>query len=88
MPKLKYFHLGSSAQLESIACIAELTNLIVLELERIKKITDLSPIGDLLQLEGLAIEGDMKNTQFVDTLSTLSQLHKLKYLFLANLKLA
>jgi len=86
MPFLKYLHIGSSAQLESIDPLSQLRGLVVLELEWIKRIADLTPLGALSRLEGLAVEGDMYNTQVVDSLAPLASLSRLRYLFLSNLK--
>jgi hypothetical protein len=86
LEKLKFFHLGSSPSVESIDVFQEEAQLIVLQLENIKKIRDLSPLGSLNQLEGLAIEGSMWTTQIVDSLWPLSNLQNLRYIFLANLR--
>ena len=55
-------------------------------LENIKQISDVSVIGELSQLQGLAIEGSMWTTQVVDSLGPLACLRHLRYLALANLK--
>jgi hypothetical protein len=83
---LKYLHIGSSAQVENADILSEMTKLIVLELEDIKKMQDLSPIRQLNRLEGLAVEGSMQATHVVDSLEPIAELTGLKYLFLTNLK--
>jgi hypothetical protein len=83
---ITFFHLGSSAKLTSIEPLKELKNLVWLELENIKRISDLTVIGQLRQLLGLEISGSMWNTQVVDTLAPLAQLQGLRYLSLPNLK--
>jgi hypothetical protein len=57
-----------------------------LEIENFKRIRELDPIGDLTQLEGLAIEGSTWTTQVVESLEPLARLRNLKYLFLSNLR--
>ncbi len=86
LKSLRFFYLGTSGSLGSIDVLSEMKNLLVLELENLKKITRLDPIAALTQLEGLKVEGSMETTQVVDTLAPLSRLTGLRYLFLANLK--
>lgn len=83
---LRFLHLGSSPQLTSIEPLRKLKNLMWLELENIRRISDVSVIGELSQLQGLAIEGSMWTTQVVDSLAPLACLRHLRYLALANLK--
>lgn len=83
---LKHFHLGSSSQIESISCLAEMNSLITLELEQIKKINEFEPISKCLKLEGLAIEGSMWTAQEIKNLKPIEKLKKLKYLSLMNTK--
>ena len=85
MKSLKFFHLGTSPSVESIEVFLEMGQLIVLELENIKKIRDLSPLHILNKLEGLAITGSMWTTQIVNSLEPLSTLENLRYIFLFNL---
>ena len=86
MKSLKFFHLGSSPSVESIDVFQEIDQLIVLELENIKKIRDLSPLANLISLEGLSISGSTWTTQIVESLAPLSELQNLRYLFLINLR--
>jgi hypothetical protein len=83
---LRFLHLGSSSQLESIEPLRGLESLVWLELENVKRLSDLAAIGELRQLQGLAIEGSMWTTQVVDSLAPLAKLRSLRYLALANLK--
>jgi hypothetical protein len=83
---LRYFHLGSSAKLQSIEPLSQIMNLLWLDLENLRHIQDLTPLITLKQLEGLSIEGSMWTTQRVRTLSPLGSLHRLRFLSLANLK--
>ena len=86
MEKLMYFHLGTSPSVESIDVFQRMNQLIVLEMENIKKIRDLSPLSKLRNLEGLGVMGSMWTTQIVDSLAPLSDLENLRYLLLFNLK--
>jgi len=83
---LRYFHLGSSTKLRSIAPLGKLTDLKSLDLENMKRVDDLSPLSALIELEGLSIEGSMWSTQRVRTLSPIGSLARLRYLSLANLR--
>jgi hypothetical protein len=83
---LRFLRLGSSPQLTSIEHLRELRSLIWLELENIKRISDLTVIAELRQLQGLVIEGSMWTTQVVDSLAPLARLSCLRYLALPNLK--
>jgi len=84
--KLRFLHLGSSPQLESVEPLRGIKSLVWLELENIKRLSDLTVIGDLHQLQGLVIEGSMWTTQVVDSLAPLAQLRSLRFLALPNLK--
>jgi hypothetical protein len=83
---LKYLHIGSSPSVGSIDVFSMMSQLIVLQIENFKRIQDISPLQSLSQLEGLAIEGSMWNTQIVESLEPLSDLLNLRYIFLANLR--
>jgi hypothetical protein len=85
-PSLMFLHLGSSPQLTSVEPLRRLGNLIWLELENIKRVSDFPVIGELRQLRGLAIEGSMWTTLVVDSLAPLAQLQELRHLSLANLR--
>jgi len=86
LKNLRYLRIGSSASVESIDVLSEMAQLNVLEIENFKKIRDLSPIKSLNQLEGLAVEGSIWTTQYIESLKPLSELKKLKYLFLTNIR--
>ena len=83
---LRYFHLGSSAKLQSIAPLSGLTDLKWLDLENIKRVQDVSPLSVLTRLEGLSLEGSIWSTQKVLTLSPIGALTGLRFLSLANLR--
>lgn len=86
LTNLTFLHIGSSPQLASIEPLRLLRNLLWLELENIKRVSDLTVIGDLQQLQGLAIQGSMWTPQVVDSLAPLARLRALRYLALPNLK--
>jgi hypothetical protein len=83
---LKFLHIGSSPRITTIEPLRRLKNLIWLELENIKRISDFSVIGYMRQLQGLQIGGSMWGTQIVDSLAPLGQLRELRHLSIENLK--
>jgi hypothetical protein len=83
---LEYLRIGSSPRLTSIEPLSGLKNLIWLELENIKQISDLTVIGEMKQLQGLEVGGSMWSTQMVDSLAPLARLDCLRHLSLPNLK--
>ncbi len=83
---LAFLRLGSSPQLTSIEPLRQLGNLIWLELENIKRVRDLTVVGELRHLQGLSISGSMWTCQVVDSLAPLARLQKLRHLALPNLK--
>jgi Leucine-rich repeat (LRR) protein len=86
LKKLKYLHIGSSAQVESMEPLREMTGLQALEIENFKKIRKLDPIAELTQLEGLSICGSTWTIQVVESLEPLRKLTNLKYLYLIALR--
>ena len=83
---LRAFHLGDSAQLQSIDCLASMPRLRWLGLANIKCITRLDPIGKLHRLEGLRVDGSVWTTQRVETLAPIGQLSGLRFLSITNLR--
>jgi hypothetical protein len=86
LTSLKYLHLGSSAQLESIDPLGERRGLQWLGLENLAKIHRLDPLASMISLQGLSLEGGMWSPWEVDTLAPLGALISLRYLSLANLR--
>ena len=82
---LRFLHIGSSPGVTSIECLSEMRSLDVLELENLRRIEDLSVIGRLPNLLGLALYGGEKGWK-VRSLGPLSQLGALRYLFIPGLR--
>jgi len=85
---LRYFHLGDSAQLQSIDCLSSMQQLRWLDLANIKRIDRLDPIAKLRKLEGLSVDGGTWTTQRVATLEPIGKLTSLRYLSIVNLRAA
>lgn len=82
---LRFLHIGSSPGVTSIECLSEMRSLEVLELENLRRIGDLSVIGRLRGLLGLALYGGEKGWR-VQSLGPLSRLGALRYLFIPGLR--
>ena len=82
----RYFHLGSSTRLESLEPLRSLKNLVWLELENIKRITNFELIAELQSLQGLELSGSMWTAQVVDSLAPIGRLKSLRHLYLLNLR--
>ena len=85
---LRFFHLGSSTALESIAPLESCQRLRVLGLENIKRISRLDELRSLHSLEELSVQGSMWTTQRVETLEPVGALSELRYLSIVNLRSA
>jgi len=83
---IRYFHLGPSPHVASIVPLGNCRQLRWLGLELLSQITDLEPVGRLVDLEGLALEGSMGTTWRVETLAPVGHLLGLRYLSIANLR--
>ena len=83
---LCYLNLGGSSQVESIDCLGNKRDLVWLEIDNFKKISDISALSKLSQLRGLSLEGSMWTTQIVDSLAPIGQLTNLEFLSIANLR--
>ena len=64
-----------------------MTNLVTLDLENIKVLTDISPICELTELQGLGIDGDWNKNQTINTLLPITKLQKLRYITLIGTKI-
>jgi hypothetical protein len=84
--KMRWFHLGQTAQLGSIEPLATMSQLRWLGLELLSRVNELDPVGSLVDLEGLALEGSIGTTWRVRTLRPLGHLEGLRYLSIANLR--
>jgi hypothetical protein len=83
---LRYLNLGGSSQIESIDCLGDKRDLVWLEIDNFKKISDISALSKLSRLRGLSLEGSMWTTQIVDSLTPIGQLTNLEFLSIANLR--
>jgi len=86
LQKLRYLHMGSCTSLDNIDVFMKMNQLIVLEIENFKKISDISVLSGMKQLEGLGVMGDIWTTQRVNSLEPISKLTNLRYLLLQNLR--
>ena len=84
--KVRWFHLGQTAQLGSIEPLATMSQLRWLGLELLSRVHELDPVGSLVDLEGLSLEGSIGTTWRVQTLRPLRHLEGLRYLSIANLR--
>jgi hypothetical protein len=87
-PTLRYVHIGSTAKAADPKPVGRLTRLTVLELESMPSLCQLEVLGELANLEQLAVEGGMWVTQHVESLAPLARLVGLRHLGLANLRAA
>jgi hypothetical protein len=71
---LKALSIGSSTRIESIAPLAELPFLELLEIENFKLITDFSPLVSLRSLRDLSVTGSMWSKQAVESLAPFAQM--------------
>lgn len=83
---LKQLHIGSSPSLAPLRVLAELPELVWLELENIRAAQDLSFLQGLPSLKGLAIAGDSNSLKYlkVQTLEPLKHLQALEWLSLST----
>ncbi len=84
---LEHFHLGSSSQIQSITVLGRMKNLITLETEQLNKISDFSPLSNLVKLEGLGVDGSIWTAQKINNLRFLEPLKNLKYFTMTNTRL-
>ncbi len=72
--------------MESIEPLGSLKALRWLGIESFTRIRCLDPLGELVDLEGLTVEGSMWTTQHVETLAPIGKLLNLRYLAITNLR--
>jgi hypothetical protein len=83
---LRYLRLGSSPKVESVAPLAALPRLRILELENLAKVSDFSALGGLRSLESLSVTGSMWSRQDVGALAPFAALTQLRALSLDTAK--
>jgi hypothetical protein len=86
--KLRCLRIGASSKLEGIEELAEMRNLIWLNLEQFNKIDDFTPVSGLVQLEYLGIDGSIWTQQRLRSLKPLAGLTELRLLTLLNTRAA
>lgn len=77
---LRYLHIGSSTKVESIAPLASLGQLRLLEIENFKLVSDFSPLLTLTGLESLVVTGSLWTRQDVGSLDVFARMTWLKHL--------
>ncbi|MFW6085511.1 MAG: hypothetical protein ACODAA_09875 [Gemmatimonadota bacterium] len=82
---LRFLHIGSSPGITSVECLSEMRSLEVLELENLHRIDDVSVIGRLEGLLGLALYGGEGGWR-IRSLGPLSRLGALRYLFMPGVR--
>lgn len=87
---LRYLSILSGGNVENIAPVVDLSNLVALKLWYFPKITNYSPLTKLSTLENLEIEGDGNSPRYttIDSLDFLKKMPQLKRLTLATLKIS
>jgi hypothetical protein len=85
---LRYLRLGSSPKVESVAPLAALPRLRMLELENLAKVSDFSALASLTTLESLSVTGSMWSRQDVGALAPFAALTQLRALSLDTAKVS
>ena len=80
--QLRYVHIGSSPGIQSIAPVRDLAQLQWLELDNVKLVTDLTPVGRLKNLEGFSFTGAEGRGNVVKSFEPLKDLEQLRWLHL------
>lgn len=88
LKKLKKLIIENGTPLERLDWIAALPELNGLSISNCKKLHDLQPLADCVQLRSLGVEGGMWEPMKVHSLQPLSKLKGLEYLFLTNLEVS
>lgn len=86
LTRLRILVIRGSTSIENLNWIGGLKSLRGLSLESCKKLTDIGPLAQLPDLTAVGIEGGMWTPMRVKTLSPLSKLSSLEYLFMTNLR--
>lgn len=81
---IQHLNLGLSTSIADLSPLTRIKNLITLETENLKNVKDWKLVSELINLEGLGINGGMYEVLNLDSFDFLSKMIKLKYLFLIN----
>ncbi len=87
LKNLRHLHIGSSGQIEHIRVFRNINWLTTLNLQQLNKVTAFDDIANLVDLQGLGVDGSMWGTQEINTLVPIGQLTGLKYLTLTSTKI-
>lgn len=79
---LRYLYIGSSARVQSIQPLSQLTWLKWLQIDNVKAVTNLEPLRPLTNLEGLGFTGAESKNYTIDSFEPLSALTQLRWLHL------
>jgi hypothetical protein len=82
--KLRHLVIVGGTKFSSLSWLSALPPLDTLLLQNFKRVTDLSPVGELTSLRAFGLEGSMWTTQRVDSFRPLTMLPHLEALFLTN----
>lgn len=83
---LRFVSIVNCTRLRNIEAIARARHLAWVELENAKHIRDLTPVGDLTQLEGFAFRGSMWTPHTVESLTPIGGLTNLRSLRIESLR--
>lgn len=86
LKNLRYLHIGSSSQIESLSAIENLVYLEVLEIENTKLISDYDFLSKLTHLKALGLSGSMWTTLKIKSLTPIINLKDLLWINLGNSK--
>lgn len=86
LKKLRFLIICGATSIENLNWVEGLESLVGFSVENGKKITDIGPLARLPNLTAIGIEGGMWESMRVETLSPLSTISSLEYLFMTNLR--
>lgn len=81
---LRHLTIKGATQVTELNWVVDLPPLESLAIENFKKITDISPLGNLKSLKAVGVEGSIWATQKVVTFAPLSELLNLEAAFITN----
>jgi Leucine-rich repeat (LRR) protein len=88
LKNLRFLIIRGATSIENLDWVEGLNSLTGLSVENCKKVTELQPLAQLSNLTAIGIEGGMWEPMRVQTLSPLSGINSLEYLFMTNLRVS